>query len=257
MGGGPPPPLLLASLFRESFLLCVLLVPAWSDGDMVAQAKTMIWEVPKIGLSSDHVANPRPLRTQPPHHEHTLTVRSAPPTRWNTRSEILANKRREQRIAAHMKPENDEPKWEQAAQPMTTAYVEQPKAATRKEMFAQRTQATLAQQAKSRAESSGRLNAKQRLDAREDQWTLARLSQAAGKSRRMMFEERKIESIQHEEKIDAANKARSFKETPTWASKGTQPFWTSKKGYVPKPKYQSCQALWTATTSKPHEHYNK
>jgi len=125
-------------------------------------------------------------------------------------------------------------------------------------MFRQRTTATLTMQAKSRAESSGRLNAKQRLDSREDQWTLARLSQKPGKSRRMMFEERKIESIIHEERIDAANKARVFKENPTWSKKGdSHPFWKAKRGYVPQPKIDSCQQLWTETTSKPFEKYNK
>jgi len=78
------------------------------------EEKTAIWEVPKMSLPSDHVANPR----------------------WNTKSQINAQKRREVRAKAGMLPENNDPKF--AGKMFTTSYVPEPSAGTRTQMFAQK-----------------------------------------------------------------------------------------------------------------------
>lgn len=196
--------------------------------------RTMIWEVPKCGLPADHVANP----------EHP------------TQSAIVLEKRREGRKQANLLPDNEDIIGDRPG-PMTTTYVEKPHAGTRNELFDQRKQETMADIGPKIKGAKGYLNPKERLTKREDQWTLARLSQKAGRSRRQMQEDRKMSRMTYEETMHQAQTAKHKKEEHKWADKPKDAFWKHRPNYVAKPQETSAARLFTI--QRPglgHERYN-
>eukprot|EP00656_Telonema_subtile_P051215 TRINITY_DN6836_c0_g1_i3.p1 TRINITY_DN6836_c0_g1~~TRINITY_DN6836_c0_g1_i3.p1 ORF type:complete len:505 (+),score=84.82 TRINITY_DN6836_c0_g1_i3:46-1560(+) len=195
-----------------------------------------IWEVPNFGLAEDWVSNPK----------------------HKTYTQLKAAELRSKRALANMRPGRHDPKFDDCAQPASTAYVQDPKSKTVTELREQRGAEEKATVQRNTIALGFKKNARQRLLEREDQLVLQQQAVPAGKSRNHMKLQRRHQSTKYEKEAHAQRAKQAARCQERWASHTHgESFWKCDKGWVAQPK--ECSSARLFTTQRGHlkqERYN-
>lgn len=200
------------------------------------EARETMWVVPSYGLPADHVANPK---------HATLT-------------EINDENKRGARQTAGL---TAEPNLRDSGRPLpfSVDYVENPKASSKSALLEQRGQSKTKELQATVQACKGHRGPLERLTKREDQWTISRINQPVGRSRRQMQEDRKTRRMNYEDDVKRMHSA-DKKAAPTWDSRGpSDPFWRHNSAFVAAPAEQSAARQLASKRAhiKPAERFNR